>query len=62
VRARRVLLDALAALAFIRSSVFWSARRRFNVHSGEATFGVVPYTTDADLAIDPRLLQKTPPI
>jgi hypothetical protein len=32
------------------------------VHAGEATFGMVAYTTDADLAIDPRVLEKTPPI
>jgi nucleotidyltransferase-like protein len=62
VRARRVLLDALEALGGHRSSVILVGAQAIYVHAGEATFGMAPYTTDADLAIDPRLLEKTPPI
>jgi hypothetical protein len=62
VRARRVLLDALEALGGHRSSVILVGAQAIYVHAGEAMFGMVPYTTDADLALDPRLLEKIPPI
>ena len=62
IQARRVLLDALEALSGHRSSVVLVGAQAIYIHAGEATFGMVPYTTDADLAIDPRLLEKTPPI
>jgi hypothetical protein len=61
-RARLVLLDALEALGPHRSSVILVGAQAIYVHAGEATFGMVAYTTDADLAIDPRVLRKTPPI
>jgi hypothetical protein len=61
-QARRVLLDALDALGGHRSSVILVGAQAIYVHAGEATFGMAPYTTDADLAIDPRLLEKAPPI
>lgn len=62
VRARRVLLDALEALGGHRRSIILVGAQAIYLHAGEATFGMAPYTTDADLAIDPRVLQKTPPI
>ncbi len=62
VRARLVLLDALEALGDHRNSVILVGAQAIYVHAGEATFGMVAYTTDADLAIDPRVLEKTPPI
>jgi hypothetical protein len=62
VRARLVLLDALEALGEHRSSLILVGAQAVYVHAGEATFGMVTYTTDADLAIDPRTLQQTPPI
>jgi hypothetical protein len=62
VRARSVLLDALEALEHHRASVILVGAQAIYLHAGEATFGIVPYTTDADLAIDPRSLKRTPPI
>lgn len=62
VQARRVLLDALEALGGHRSSVILVGAQAIYFHAGEATFGMVPYTTDADLAVDPRLLETAPPI
>lgn len=57
-----MLLDALEALGGHRNSIILVGAQAIYVHAGEATFGMVPYTTDADLAIDPRLLEKAPPI
>jgi len=62
VRARSVLLDALAALGGHRASAILVGAQAIYVHAGEATFGMTPYTTDADIAIDPRSLGETPPI
>jgi hypothetical protein len=62
VSARLVLLDALEALGAHRHSVILIGAQAIYVHAGEGTFGMVAYTTDADLAIDPRILERTPPI
>jgi hypothetical protein len=62
VKARTVLLDALEALGEHRSSAILVGAQAIYVHAGEATFGMVPYTTDADIAIDPRSLERKPPI
>ena len=62
VNARTVLLDALDALGDHRSSAILVGAQAIYIHAGEATFGMVPYTTDADIAINPRWLNKKPPI
>ncbi len=55
-------MDALDALGEHRNSVILVGAQAIYVHAGEATFGMVAYTTDADLALDPRVLEETPPI
>jgi hypothetical protein len=62
VNARTVLLDALGALGDHRSSAILVGAQAIYIHAGEATFGMAPYTTDADIAINPRSLNKKPPI
>lgn len=60
VRARRVLLDALAALGDQRDAVILVGAQAIYLHTGDADLAVAPYTTDADLAIDPRALRPDP--
>jgi hypothetical protein len=58
--ARGVLLDALEALrAHITSLVLVGAQAVY-LHTGEADVAVAPYTTDGDLALDPRRLGPEP--
>lgn len=58
--ARRVLLDALAALGQHRASVVLVGAQAIYLRLGEGDLAVAPYTTDGDLAIDPRGLADTP--
>ena len=60
VRARRVLLDALAALAPFRNAVILVGAQAIYLHTGDSGLAVAPYTTDADLALDPELLVPDP--
>lgn len=60
VLARRVLLDALDALGPHRGSFILVGAQAVYLHTGKAQIAVPEYTTDADLAIDPRLLQPHP--
>ena len=60
VAARRVLLDALEALGPHRRSIVLVGAQALYVRVGEGDLSVAPYTTDADLAIDPRLLDDEP--
>jgi hypothetical protein len=60
VAARVALLDALEALGEQRRAVVLVGAQAVYLHTGEATVAVAPYTTDADLAIDPSLLQASP--
>ena len=62
VKARRVLLDALEALRDHRSSAILVGAQAIYIHAGDATFGMVPYTTDADIALDPRSMAQRPAI
>jgi hypothetical protein len=64
VAARRVLLDALDALAEHRSAVILAGAQAVYVRTGAADLdaSVAPYTTDADLALDPRVLGPVPRI
>jgi hypothetical protein len=60
VRARQVLLDALEALQEHRSAVLLVGAQAIYLHTGEAHLAVEPYTTDADLALNPAVLASDP--
>jgi hypothetical protein len=60
VLARRVLLDALDALGAHRDSIILVGAQAVYLHTGASQMAVPEYTTDADLALDPRLLQPHP--
>jgi hypothetical protein len=62
VAARRVLLDALDALVEHRDAIVLAGAQAVYVRAGAADLhtNVSPYTSDADLAIDPRLLGTDP--
>ncbi|MCC6994739.1 MAG: hypothetical protein IT370_09035 [Deltaproteobacteria bacterium] len=60
VLARRVLLDALAALGAHRDAMVLVGAQAVYLRVGEADLAVAPFTTDGDLAIDPRVLADTP--
>lgn len=58
--ARRVLLDALTALASHRAAVIVVGAQAVYLRTGAADLAVAPYTTDGDLALDPSLLGDEP--
>jgi hypothetical protein len=60
VAARRVLLDALQALAPHGPAVIVAGAQAVYLHTGDSELAVAPYTTDGDLAIDPTLLEDEP--
>ena len=62
--ARRVLLDALDALAGHRDAIVVVGAQAVYLHTADADLdaGVSAYTTDGDLALDPALLAKEPEI
>lgn len=60
VLARRVLLDALDALDDQRDAVVLVGAQAIYLHTGDADLAVAPFTTDADVAIDPEKLQVDP--
>lgn len=60
VAARRVLLDALAALAPHGKAVIVAGAQAIYLHAGIGDVGIAPYTTDGDLALDPTLLGDEP--
>ncbi len=60
VAARRVLLDALEALGEHRESIVLVGAQALYLHVGEGDLAVAPFTTDGDLAIDPRQLADEP--
>lgn len=62
VLARRVLLDALEAIGSHREAVVLVGAQAIYQHVGEGDLAVAPYTTDADLAIDPGRLKEIPPL
>jgi hypothetical protein len=62
VEARRVLLDALQALADHRDAVIVSGAQAVYLRTGDAGLSIAPYTTDGDVALDPGVLAKTPEI
>lgn len=60
VAARRVLLDALGALAPHGRAVIVAGAQAVYLRTGDAIIGIAPYTTDGDLALDPSLLGDEP--
>lgn len=60
--ARRVLLDALDALAPHRDAIALVGAQAVYLRVGEADLAVAPFTTDGDLAIDPTVLAEIPPL
>lgn len=60
VAARRTLLDALEAMRAHLDAVILVGAQAVYVHAGAADVTVAPYTTDADLALDPSVLGPDP--
>lgn len=60
VTARSTLLDALQALGDQRVAVVLVGAQAVYLRTGEAAVAVPPYTTDADIAIDPAALVASP--
>jgi len=60
VLARKVLLDALGALRDQLPALTLVGAQAIYLHIGEADFAVLPYTTDGDIALDPRVLVDDP--
>ncbi len=60
--ARRVLLDALDALGEHRDAIVLVGAQAVYLRVGDADLALVPYTTDADLVIDPHRLAEIPPL
>jgi hypothetical protein len=60
--ARRVLLDALEALAAHRDALVVIGAQAIYLHTGGADVALAETTKDSDLAIDPRELLDDPRI
>jgi hypothetical protein len=58
--ARKVLMDALDALSAHRDALILVGAQAIYMHTGESNFALAPFTTDADLAINPSALQPNP--
>jgi hypothetical protein len=57
-----VLLDALDALGAQREAVILVGAQAVYLHTGAVELAVAAFTTDADLTLDPALLQPAPEI
>lgn len=60
VLAREVLLDALEALGPHRASLVLVGAQAIYLHTGDADLAVAPFTTDADVVVDPGALASHP--
>src|SRR5271154_1472451 len=62
IAARRVLLDALSALAPHGKAIIVVGAQAVYLRTGrnEVALTIAPYTTDGDLALDPTLLGNEP--
>src|SRR5712691_10199197 len=60
VLARRVLLDALEALADHRRAVILIGAQAIYLHIGEGDLAVAPFTTDGDIVLNPAELADAP--
>ena len=64
IRARETLLDAVEALGAHSDAVILVGAQAIYVHTEDegTSFALSPFTYDADIALDPRLLNTTPTI
>jgi hypothetical protein len=62
VEARRVLLDALEALAPHAPALVIAGAQAIYLRVGDGDLAVAPYTTDGDITVDPRSLAPDPTI
>ena len=60
VAARRVLLDALEALAPHSAGLILVGAQAIYLHTGAGQLAIVEYTTDADLVVAPDLIADSP--
>lgn len=60
IEARRVLLDALVALAPHRPALVVAGAQAVYLRTGDADLAIAPYTTDGDLAVNPESLPPDP--
>jgi hypothetical protein len=60
VAARRTLLDTLVALRGQADAIVVAGAQAVYLRAGEADLAVAPYTTDSDLALDPKALGPDP--
>ena len=60
IEARRVLLDALMALAPHGRAFIVAGAQAVYLRTGDTDFAIAPYTTDGDLALNPLLLGDDP--
>jgi len=60
IAARRVLLDALTALAPHGKAIIVAGAQAIYLRTGDSDIAVAPFTIDGDLALDPRLLSDEP--
>lgn len=60
VEARRLLLDTLEVLGGQRKAIILVGAQAIYLHTGESEFAVAEHTTDADIALVPRLLENSP--
>jgi hypothetical protein len=60
--ARRVLLDALEALGPHEAAVVLAGAQAVYLRAGPRSLPIADFTTDGDLAIDPRRLSEVPPL
>jgi len=58
--ARQVLLDGLEALGKHKDSLVLVGAQAIYLHTGNADVAIAPYTTDADLTLDPQKLGPLP--
>lgn len=60
--ARRILLDALVALAPHGEAFIVAGAQAIYLHTGAAVLdeSIAPFTTDGDLAVNPSLLGRRP--
>jgi hypothetical protein len=60
VAARRALLDALFALQDHADAIVIAGAQAVYLHTGDGDLAIAPFTTDADLAVDPDRLSPDP--
>lgn len=60
VKARDILIEALEALGSHREAIILVGAQAIYMQVGEGNFGVPPYTTDADLVLNPALVKTDP--